>query len=346
MADAYTRITDTFVPDVWAAYMLEESVEKLDIFQAGVLYSDPEITAKLANGGYAVDMPMWHDLADIPSEPVNDDPTDLIEIKKLTSRKERAARNIRAQAFGVADLTAVLAGDDPMRILASRWSSYWQRANKRTLLSMLNGVVADNVANDGGDLVLDTNATIGDTDLIDAAYAMGDQADKFSTIWMHSNQMKVLRKLEVGGIEWRAQSQANSSAPFMLPYYQGLRVIVDDSIPGVVTGTGGAAVTEYTAFMFAPRSIIWAEMPVTLEGGPIEPDRNARAGHGAGTTWVVSRRHFVPHIRGMTYTGTPADEFATDAELATAASWDRATIDKKNLGFVAIKTTEPTPGAA
>lgn len=336
MADAYTRITDTFVPDVWAAYMLEESVEKLDIFQAGVLYSDPEITAKLANGGYAVDMPMWHDLADIESEPVNDDPTDLIEIKKLTSRKERAARNIRAQAFGVADLTAVLAGDDPMRILASRWSSYWQRANKRTLLALLNGVVADNVANDGGDLVLDTNATVADTDIIDAAYTMGDQADKFTTIWMHSNQMKVLRKQEL--IDFRPAP--DSTKPMLLPYYQGLRVITDDGIPAV-TGTD---VTEYTAFMFAPNSIIWAEMPVTLEGGPIEPDREPRAGHGAGTTWVVSRRHFVPHIRGMTYTGTPAGEFATDAELATATSWDRATIDKKNIGFVALKTTESTPG--
>lgn len=336
MADAYTRITDTFVPDVWAAYMLEESVEKLDIFQAGVLYADPEISSKLANGGYAVDMPMWHDLADIPSEPVNDDPTDLIEIKKLSSRKERAARNIRAQAFGVADLTAVLAGDDPMRILASRWSNYWQRANKRTLLALLKGVVADNIANDAGDLVLDTNATVADTDIIDAAYKMGDQADKFTTIWMHSNQMKVLRKQEL--IDFRPSP--DSTKPMLLPYYQGLRVITDDGIPAV-TGTD---VTEYTAFMFAQRSIIWNELPVMLEGGPIEPDREARAGHGAGTTWVVSRRHFVPHIRGMTYTGTPADEFATDTELAAATSWDRATIDKKNIGFVALKTTESTPG--
>lgn len=339
MADAYTRIADAFVPAPWARYQLEETVEKMDIFQAGVLYSDSEISSKLAAGGYAVDMPMWHDLPNIPSEPVNDDPTDLIEIKKVNSRRERAARNIRAQAFGVADLTAILAGDDPMRVINSRFSAYWQRANKRTLLAMLQGIVADNLANDGGDLVYTQPGTIVDTDIIDAAYKMGDQADKFSVIWMHSNQMKVLRKQEL--IDFRPAP--DSTKPMLLPYYQGLRVITDDDIPGVVSGTGSTRTTTYTGYMFSQRAIIWNELPVTLEGGPIEPDRNPRAGHGAGTTWVVARRHFVPHVRGMTYIGTPADEFASDAELAQAASWNRATLDKRNIGFIALRTTEPTP---
>jgi hypothetical protein len=328
MADAYTRIADSFVPAVWARYQFEESVQKMDIFQAGILYSDTELTSRLANGGYVVDMPMWHDLANIPSEPVNDDPTDNIEVKKLTSRKERAARNIRAQAWGIADLTAVLAGDDPMRILTQRQSAYWQRAHKLTLIAMLKGIIADNVANDSGDLVRDTNATIADTDLIDAAYLMGDRADKFTTIWMHSKQMAVLRKGEL--IDYLPASQ--SDKPMLLPYYQGLRVVVDDDIP--------VATNEYTAFMFADRAIHWAELPVELEGGPFEVDRKPRAGHGGGVTEVVSRRHFVPHIKGFTYIGTPADEFATDTELATATSWDRATADKKNVPFIALKTTE------
>lgn len=339
MADAYTRIVDTFVPAVWARYQLEETVKKMDIFQAGVLYSDDTISGQLANGGYAVDMPMWQDLPDIPSEPVNDDPTDLIEIKKITSRKERAARNIRAQVFGVADLTAIMAGDDPMRVINGRWAEYWQRANKRTLISMLQGIIADNVANDAGDLVRDTNVTIADTDIIDAAYIMGDRADDFGTLWMHSRQMKVLRKSEL--IDYRPA--ADSTKPMLLPYYQGLRVIVDDDIPVVYSGSGSTRVGEYTAFMFKQRAIHWTEMAVNLEGGPVEPDRNPRAGHGAGTTWVVARRHFVPHVKGMTYIGTPAGEFATDTELATATSWDRATTDKKNIGFIAIRTTEPAP---
>jgi len=148
MADAFTRIVDAIVPAVHARYQFEESVEKMDIFQAGVVYSDTDITSRLANGGYSVDMPMWQPLPRIESEPVNDDPTDLIEVKKVTSRKERAARNIRAQSWGIADLTKIIAGDDPERIVVQEQSDYWQWANKQTLLAMLKGIIADNVANE------------------------------------------------------------------------------------------------------------------------------------------------------------------------------------------------------
>lgn len=329
MADAYTRLADSIVPSVWARYQFEENVTKLDIFQAGILYSDSAITSELDSGGYNVAMPMWDDIAGIPSEPVNDDPTDLIEVKKITSRTEYAARNIRAQAFGIADLTKIIAGDDPQRIIVSRQSNYWQRAHKLTILAMLKGIIADNVANDAGDLVLDTNTTIADTDLIDAAYLMGDRADDFTTVWMHSKQMKVLRKQEL--IDYRPAP--DSTKPMLLPYYQGLRVITDDDIP--VTSN------EYTAYMFKDRAIHWAELPVMLEGGPLEFDRKPRAGHGAGVTELVSRRHFVPHVKAFSFTGTPAGRFATDAELGTATSWNRTTQYKKNAPFVAIRTTEP-----
>lgn len=328
MADAYTRLADLQIDaDVMARYGFEESITNLDIFQAGVLYSDTNITSRLNGGGYNVDMPSWDDLADIASEPVNDDPTDLIEVKKVTSRKERAARNVRAQAWGNMDLNAILAADDPLRLIVQRQANYWQRASKRTILSMLNGIVADNVANDAGDLVRDTNATIATTDIIDAALLMGDRADEFTTIWMHSKQMGVLRKADM--IDYVPASQGDR---VLLPSYQGLRVIVDDGIP--VSGS------EYTAFMFKPRAIHWAELPVNTDGGPLAFQREEKAGHGMGMTEVIGRRHFVPHVRGFSFVGNPAGEFATDAELATATSWNRVTDSVKRVPFIALRTTE------
>lgn len=333
MADAYTRITDTIVPAVFARYQFEESVQKLDIFQAGVLFSDDSITSRLAEGGYAVDMPMWKHLPHIPSEPVNDDPTDLIEVKKVSSRKERAARNVRAQAWGNMDINAIIAGDDPQRLIVQQQSDYWQYANKLSLLAMLKGVFADNLANDGGDLILDTNASITDETVIDGAFLMGDHADKFTTLWMHSRQMRILRKQKL--IDFLPAP--DSDAPMLLPYYQGLRVITDDDIP---MGTPASGSAEFTAYMMTQRAIHWAELPVNTDGGPLEFDRKPRAGHGGGMTETVGRRHFVPHIAGMSYIGTPADDFASDAELGTATSWDRATDSKKRIGIVAIRTTE------
>lgn len=328
MADAWTRISDSIVPSVAARYSFEEAVEKMDIFQAGILYSDPEISSKLSMGGRSVDMPGWKDLGSDPSEPVNDDPADSIEMKKIGSRREVAPRHIRAQAWGVPDLTSILAGDDPLRVIIQRLSPYWMRANKQTIIKTLQGVIADNIANDGGDMVLDTNASIADTDVIDAAYLMGDRADDFSTLWLHSKQMQVLKKADL--IDFVPSSQQGG---MMLPYYMGLRVLVDDDIP--------VSTNEYTAFMFKPRAIMWSELPVNTEGGPLERDRKPRQAHGAGVTELVSRRHFVSHVPGTRWLdASTAGEFATDAELALAANWDRTVTSKKSMTFVALKTTE------
>ena len=91
MADAYTRIADAIVPSVYAQYSFEEHVQSLEIYQAGILFSDPAIASKLSMGGRSVDMPGWKDLGNDPSEPVNDDPADSIEMKKIGSRREVAA---------------------------------------------------------------------------------------------------------------------------------------------------------------------------------------------------------------------------------------------------------------
>lgn len=328
MVDAWTRLSDAIIPSVYAQYAFEEHVQSLEIFQAGVLFSDTSITSQLSMGGRAVDIPGWKDLGGDASEPVNDDPSDSIELKKIGSRRETAARNIRAQAWGIPDLTAILAGDDPLKTIIRRQTDYWQRANKKMIIATMQGVIADNVANDSGDMVLDTNASIVETDAIDAAYLMGDRADQFAAWWMHSKQMKALKKLDL--IDFLPSSEQGG---MMIPYYMNLRCIVDDDIP-VSTG-------EYTSFIMKKNAIMWNELPVNTEGGPLERDRKPRQGHGGGVTELVSRRHVVPHVPGTRFLdASTAGEFATDAELATAANWDRTASSVKSMTFIAVKTTE------
>jgi len=328
MADAYTRLTDSIIPSVYAAYSQEEHVQSLELFQAGVLYTDPKITAKLSMGGRSVDMPGWKALTGEASEPVNDDPADSIEMKKIGTRREVAARNIRAQAWGVPDLTAILAGDDPLREVIRIQKDYWQLDAKEMIIAMLQGVVADNIANDSSDLVLDTNASITDENIIRAAFKMGDRADKFKVIWLHSDQMLALKLADL--IDYVPSSQQGG---VMIPYYMGLRVITDDDIP--------VSSNEYTAFMLTEKAIMWNELPVNTEGGPLEFDRKPRQAHGGGVTEMVARRHMVPHIPGTRWLdASVAGEFATNAELALAANWDRTATSRKSMTWVAIKTTE------
>lgn len=328
MSDAWTRISDAIVPAPYAQYSYEQTVQSLEIFQAGVLFSDPAISTKLSMGGRSVDMPAWGAPTSDVSEPINDDPTDSIELRKIGTRREVAARNIRAMSWGVPDLTSILAGDDPLKEIVRFQTEYWQLDHKKMIIAMLQGVIADNVANDSGDMVRDTNASIADTDIIDAAYLHGDRADAFSVLWLHSKQMQVLKKADL--IDYVPASQQGG---MILPYYQGLRCITDDDIP-VSTG-------EYTAFMLKPRAIMWNELPVMTEGGPVERERKPRQGHGGGVTELTTRRHMVPHIPGTRWLdASTAGEFATNAELALAANWDRTATSVKRMTFVALKTTE------
>lgn len=329
MADAYTRLTDVIVPAPYARYSFEQHVEKLEIFQAGLLATDGMIAGKLGEGGKFVELPGWKDLASDASEPVNDDPSDSIETKKLSTRAETALRQFRAQAWAWPDLTEVLAGEDPGKIIADRQTDYWQRAMKKAVLATLAGVLADNIANDSGDMIRDTNATIADTDLIDAAYLHGDQADRFVGIIMHSLQMKVLKKADL--IDYMP---ASAQGGMMIPTYQGLRVLVDDGI----TKTGS---NEYNAIMFKPGAVVYDELPVNTEGGPVEMDRKPRQAHGGGVTELVARRQYIMHPRGYDWLhASVAGVFPTDAELAVAANWNRTATSIKNTGFVFLRTTE------
>ncbi|MES0068742.1 hypothetical protein NKJ73_23490 [Mesorhizobium sp. M0074] len=66
-----------------------------------------------------------------------------------------------------------------------------------------------------------------------------------------------------------------------------------------------------------------------------------RVTHGGGVTEMVGRRHFVPHVPGTRFLdASSAGEFATDAELALAANWDRTASSVKHMTFIALKTTE------
>jgi len=348
MADAYTRITDTFVPDVWAAYMLEESVEKLDIFQAGVLYSDPEITAKLANGGYAVDMPMWHDLADIPSEPVNDDPTDLIEIKKLTSRKERAARNIRAQAFGVADLTAVLAGDDPMNSIAQRVATYWARRLQAAFIATWQGVCKDNGVNDSGDYANDivgASFVDGVTNFsaeayLDAKVTMGDSMEDLSMVMVHSVVYNRMQKNNL--IDFIPDARGETQIPTFL----GAEVIVDDGMPSgtsAVRGDGTASVANtYETWLFGSGA---TQLGVGSAKVPTEVERQASAGNGGGSETLHSRQEWSIHPVGHAFTAaSPANggpsNAATTNNLNIATSWNRVYGERKQVKFAKLITRE------
>lgn len=335
MAITPTRLADILVPSVWVPYFIQRTAELSSLIQSGIVIPDPELDILAAKGGTLINMPFFNDLNG--EDEVLSDTTPL-SVNKITTGKDIARLLMRGKAWGASDLSKALSGADPMAAIADLVAAYWDRREQATLVAMLNGVLADNLANDAGDLIQAnaiTNGTpgsfaaanlIGSDAIIDARTKLGDAAGKLTAIMMHSTPYSRLQKLDL--IDMKPDSQGNLN----IPTYLGLRVIVDDGCPVVnANGTNATNGYTYTSYLFGSGAIGRGEGIAPV---PVETDRDSLQGED----YLINRRHFILHPRGIKWTeNTCAGTSPTNAELATAANWDRV-YEKKNIRIVALRT--------
>lgn len=333
---ATTRLTDAVVPEVFASYMMKNTVQKMALYDAGVMRSDSDLVNKLAGGGRTFNVPFWKDLDDTESNIANDDPTDYATPLKLGSGTDIAARQIRTQAWSSAKLVSELAGSDPMKRISERVSAYWARQFDDIALATAKGIVADNVANDSGDMVHDvatdaaTAATAAELvsaeNIMDAAQTMGDAKEDLKVITMHSVVNNRLAKLDL--IDFRP----DSTGKVMVPYYLDYRVMVSDKC----TTVAGTNRITYSTYLWGADAMAWAESPVDT---PVEVDPDPLAANGMGVDTLVTRRQVAIHMYGIKWTDTTVTgEFPTNTELALAANWDRVYAERKQIPFAVLKT--------
>ena len=80
-----------------------------------------------------------------------------------------------------------LSGDNAIARIQDRAAAYWTRQLQARLIASLNGVLADNVANDSGDMVFDatgeSDSSFQAVHVIDAAHTLGDKMSDLSRHW-------------------------------------------------------------------------------------------------------------------------------------------------------------------
>lgn len=326
---AVTRISDVIVPEVFLPYMMKETKEKSAIFQSGILRSDPSMSTFLSGGGRTANVPFWKDLDNDESNTANDDPDSDAVAKKIGTGKDIAARQVRTQGWSSARLAAELAGDDPMRAIASRVSGYWTRQFQRILVATLHGVYLDNVGNDSSDMVNDIGTDAGGAAaaaelvsaeaILDTRQTMGDAMSDLRTLIMHSVVYTRLSKQNL------IDFIPNSEGKVMFPTYLGYNVIVDDGAKTIA----GANRTKYVTYLLGSDAICWNEVP---PANAVATDSDESKANGMGIDELWTRRQFVLHPYGVKWTDTSvAGEFASNAELALAANWDRVYAERKQI---------------
>jgi len=335
------RLSDVFEPIIYGSYTAINNPMSSSFVQAGIVAASAFMNTLARNGGRNVTVPFWNDI-DPTIEPnySNDDPADLAVPNKINSGTMAARKSWLNQGFGEMDLVAEIAGTSPLEHVRNRFGTYWQRQLNRRLIASCVGVLADNVANDAGDMQVDISAIVGAGGVfsanafIDAAYGAGESADMFIGVAVHSQIMaRMVKNDEIENIP-------DSTGAIVRRTYRGRTVIVDDTLP--VTGSGDARV--YTSILFGSGAIGFGAVEGSAfalgEGVPkvaAEVSRTAEAGNGGGMESIWERKTWVIHPSGFSWIeGTLAEMSPTLADLRLAAHWNRI-VSRQQVPLAFIK---------
>jgi hypothetical protein len=320
---ASTRLSNVIVPERWVPYVVQRTTELSLLWTSGIIQTVPELANFVSEGGNTLNMPFWLDLAG-ESEVLSATGAAL-SVNPITSAQDQAVVMARGKAFGVNELAAALAGDDPARIIGDLFAAWWARDFARITRSIITGVFASpSMTANIHDISAATGANgISAVGYLDAIQKLGDAKDQVAAVIMHSAVETQLAKLNL--IEFVTFSDSNIRVPFLM----GKRVIVDDSM--TVTGSGAGAV--YDTLLFGTGALGFAD-GTNGKLTAVETDRDSLAGED----YIIQRRLFTLHPRGVRYVGAAIGGGPTNTVLATGASWDRA-YDPKQIRMVLFRHT-------
>jgi hypothetical protein len=336
------RLADVFEPTVYGSYTAVNNPMTSAFIRAGIMVNNAALNQIARDGGRTATVPFWQDI-DPSIEPnySNDDPADLAVPNKIGYGTMTARKAWLNQTFGEMDLVSELAGSSPLQHVRNRFGEYWVRQQNRRLIATCVGVMADNVANDGGDMVVDISGEAGAAGVfganafIDAAYTAGENADVFTGIAVHS--MIEARMLKNDELESVKDSEGN----LVMRTYKGRAVIVDDTLP--VSGVGDARI--YTSILFGRGSLGFGQVDGAAfalgEGTPkvaAEAVRTPLAGNGGGMEAIIERKTWIIHPQGFEWNegGAALVEMSpTLADLRLAAHWNRV-VDRRQAAMAFV----------
>jgi hypothetical protein len=278
------------------------------------------------NTGFLTTMPFWNQI-DSSTEPNygNDVYTDVAAPDKVNTGTMTARISDLNKGFSAADLVTPLSGEDPLKFVAAHIDQWWSEQAQRRLIAMAIGLYNDNVAGNAGDMVVNVSSAnntviaanqFSNTTFINGALTLGDAMSKLSAIAVHSVIYgKMLKDDQI-------TFKANSVGDLVIPTYLSKLVIVDDGMP-VIGGDGTTVAYKYLSIMFGPGAFGYGRGTPRV---PFEYIREPDRGNGAGFETLWSRKRWVMHPYGYSFTSatiTGPGLTPTWADLKLATNWTR-----------------------
>lgn len=323
-----TTLQDIIVPELFTPYTVQKTMELSALFRSGIVANSPEFDRLASEAAPLHNMPFFEDLAGDSENVIEGND---LTAAKITSKADVSTTIRRAKAWAATDLSAALAGKDPMAAIGSLVGGFWARDMQKELINTLNGVFGSYTAEGEtvtplADHILDISggtgaaANISASAFIDACQLLGDAQGQLTAVAMHSATKAYLKKQNLIQTE-------RDSTDVEFDTYQGRRVIVDDGCP-VANGV-------YTTYLFGQGAVAYGNgSPVGFV--PTEIDRDKRK--GSGVDYLINRKTFILHPRGIKFTNAVRanTETVSRAELANAKNWERV-YEPKAIRMVCFK---------
>lgn len=332
---ATVQLADIIDVTVFQDLPAVNSPEKTAFFQSGIVTRNSLLDGLATAAGKLAELPFWNDIdPTVAPNLSNDNPASIATPAKVNQGEQISRKAFLNKGLSATDLASEVAmGPRAMEHIRNRVDTYWLRQWQRRLIAATNGVLADNIASNSGDMVksVASESIAGQSAttrfnrdaFTDAVYTMGDAATSLRAIGVHSAVMaQMVKNDDIVYIP-------DSMGQLTIPTYMGLRVIVDDGHTVTAGTTDGF---KYTSVLYGEGAFGYGDgMPLN----PVEIEREAAQGNGAGVETLWTRKTWILHPFGYQQTGTPASVSFSLAELAAATSWSRV-VERKNvpLGFL------------
>ncbi len=329
---AGTTLQDVIVPELFNPYVINRTMELSALVQSGIITNNSEFDALASQAAPTVNMPFFEDLTGESEQIIEG--TDLDE-NKITSNKDVAAIIRRAKMWSATDLSAALAGSDPMAAIATRVAQFWSRDLQKELVALLDGIFGTIPAGEEGTPPAETRLA---SNLLDISGKSGNAANWSGSAFIDAEQLLGDAKAQLTGICMHSATQAYLKKQNLLETvqpsndvafntYQGKRVIVDDGCP-VKNGV-------YTTYLFGNGAIALGNgNPVGFV--PTETDRAKRK--GSGVDYLINRKTMILHPRGIAWQNAVVEktEGPSREEVADPKNW-KPVYESKQIRIVAFK---------
>ena len=329
---AGTTLQDVIVPELFNPYVINRTMELSALVQSGIITNNSEFDALASQAAPTVNMPFFEDLTGESEQIIEG--TDLDE-NKITSNKDVAAIIRRAKMWSATDLSAALAGSDPMAAIATRVAQFWSRDLQKELVALLDGIFGTIPAGEEGTPPAETRLA---SNLLDISGKSGNAANWSGSAFIDAEQLLGDAKAQLTGICMHSATQAylkkqnlietvQPSNDVAFGTYQGKRVIVDDGCP-VKNGV-------YTTYLFGNGAIALGNgNPVGFV--PTETDRAKRK--GSGVDYLINRKTMILHPRGIAWQNAVVakTEGPSRKEVADPKNW-KPVYESKQIRIVAFK---------